>query len=41
MTAVKTSVEDLIHDKDDVKLQVLRESKKQGMIKACTPVQDV
>ena len=35
LTDVKTSVEDLIRDKDDVKLQVLRESKKQGMIKAC------
>ena len=35
LTDVKTSVEDLISDKDDVKLQVLRESKKQGMIKAC------
>ena len=35
LTDVKTSVKDLIRDKDDVKLQVLRESKKQGMIKAC------
>ena len=35
LTDVKTSVEDLIRNKDDVKLQVLRESKKQGMVKAC------
>ena len=35
LTDVKTIVEDLIRKKDDIKLQVQSESKKQGMIKAC------
>ena len=35
LTDIKTSVEDLIREKDDIKLEVQNESKKQGMIKAC------